>query len=116
MCEICEEDSCVCEISEDDYEYGECRCLCHGNKMTVHEFDKLVARRVFGFENVRGSYSTNDTAVRLVRNKIAELGLIGDFIGYLYARGSSRDFDLMQTTPREQCEAALSAISNEAME
>lgn len=57
-------------------------------------------------------YSTDDNAVRLVRDRIAELGLTQQFIEVFLKQESHPPsmLNVMQQTPREQCIAALMAL------
>lgn len=60
--------------------------------------------------------STDDNAARLVRDRIAELGLRSSFTNWLVdVTGDDfdpavMDFRLLQATPRQQCVAALRAL------
>lgn len=68
-------------------------------------------------------YSTDDNAARLVRDRIAELGLIAEYRGYLatliwpantpasqFKGPDEFAFSFEQATPRQQCVAALRAV------
>lgn len=113
-------------------------------KLSPRELDALVAEKVMEaaicrcphrarFPLLAGSclncgiartadYSTDDSAVRLVRDRIVELGLNYQFLealdrtlrlndhGMLLKHGT---FELMNTTPRQQCIAALKAQASQ---
>ncbi len=57
-------------------------------------------------------YSTDDNAVRLVRDRIAELNIRDRFVEALYTlvQEPGSDFNILQATPRQQCIAALEAV------
>lgn len=114
-------------------------------ELTGRALDAAVAERVMGWKlaatssahdpqvywsDVRGpnsgmvrsvaSYSSDDNAARLVRNRIAELGLIPLFIAELPTPkktgvGTNHYyFGMMQSTAEQQCRAALAAVEQRA--
>ena len=94
------------------------------HNMTDREIDALVSERLFGNapQYIGGKphyltdpYSSDDNAVRLVRDRIAERGLQEEFIRGIKP-GPSKSypgqvFCFMQATPRQQCIAALMALA-----
>lgn len=107
------------------------------SKLSDRELDALVAERVMGlkikmfadephvvydtavcksaYTLLVDAYSTDDNAARLVRDRIAELGLNYAFVCALDEitgdpERKSPVFDLMQATPRQQAIAALQAL------
>jgi hypothetical protein len=111
------------------------------SKLTDREIDALVAEKLFQYVLANGppisepryiagpglpfalvpNYSSSDHAARLVRNRIAELGLHGPFLKHLdFSAAFDGDGTIgfiqqcewlrMQATPRQQCEAALRAL------
>lgn len=106
-------------------------------KLTDRELDAAVAEKVMGWVEVKVAeyshrlvgrpnaqthflniekYSTDDNAARLVRDRIAELGLTQQFIEVFLKQESHPPsmFNVMQQTPREQCIAALMALEVKA--
>ena len=104
--------------------------------LPLRELDATVAEGVMGWEEVRVSeyshrlvgrpnadspfadilkYSADDNSVRLVRNRIAELGLEDSFIMNLKQSGEKHSqcgywFEAMQQSPQQQCVAAILAV------
>src|SRR5690349_5132538 len=112
-------------------------------KLTDRELDALVAERVMGWEvggfgdfrsyrqqsgaativGLIPRFATNDNAARLVRNRIAELGLTKEYmvgiaqevwpVGTPASDFKGADdfaFRMHNATPRQQCIAALRAV------
>jgi hypothetical protein len=107
-------------------------------KLSDRELDALVSDRVFGFGNTVkilagrygatiegrvGHWCTNDNEARLVRDRIAELGLVKQYmvglahqvwpVGTPAASFKGADdfsFMLHNVTARQQCIAALQAL------
>jgi hypothetical protein len=99
------------------------------DKLTDREIDVLVAINVMGWKPAKGgpywSPSLDDRVARLVRNRIAELGLEFQFCRALdlFASGENgtmtkiavrgHQWNALQATPRQQCIAALRAKGKE---
>lgn len=104
------------------------------DKLSEREIDVLIGKRLFlwnCYQNDHFSYwedvdrnltclpyySVNDNAARLVRDRIAELGLQGEFSKLL--RKSMKlgvgvhPFFVMQATPKQQAIAALMALDSQ---
>lgn len=103
-------------------------------KLNNSEIDSLVATRLMGpdtfvhhhegYITSWRSYSTDDTAVRLVRDRIYELGehnrwanRIVDMLDLVYS-GAAPEwvFAIAQATPRQQCIAALQSLDTRETE
>ena|SRR5690349_23717213 len=104
------------------------------DKLTDRELDALVAERVMGWEvggfgdfrsyrqqsgaativGLIPRFATNDNAARLVRNRIAELGLTRKFMHELHRDSIEpwweQKFCLLQIPSRQQAIAALRAV------
>lgn len=111
-------------------------------KLTDRHRDALVAERIMGWRNVMyypqsdqcsgepagvvgqieiPFYSTDDNAARLVRDRIAELGLELKFALFLESSIELNNihrlvFNYMQTTPRQQGIAALQSLDTRKTE
>ncbi len=106
-------------------------------KLTDRELDAVIAEKVMGWSGVASRYapeeptgrlpgkltyhlvprySTDDNAIRLVRDRIAELGqdAMESFMGALFDRTNARMdmgwWAVIHATPRQQCVAALLAL------
>ncbi len=110
-------------------------------KLTNRELDAAVAERLMGWTQIHPRddfgdrvgttgippnmagfqylkhYSTDDNAARLVRDRIAELGLVVYFtecLDNIVGEVSNVPWAHMQSTPRQQCIAALMALEAKA--
>ena len=90
--------------------------------MPARELDAVVAEKVLGWDCSHAyvrkflvpSVSTDDNAARMMRDRIAELGLEHSFVLALWVPANipytKQLFELWQSTPRQQAIAAVLVV------